>query len=40
MTEHGKTLSEMTLEEKNLVSHRGKALRNFKQKLLLNNRLD
>ncbi len=40
MAEHGKTLSEMTLEEKNLVSHRGKALRNFKQKLLLNNRLD
>ena len=40
MVEHGKTLSEMTLDEKNRVSHRGNALRNFKQKLLSGNRLD
>jgi XTP/dITP diphosphohydrolase len=40
MEEHGKTLSEMTLDEKNRVSHRGNALRNFKQKILSGNRMD
>ena len=40
MAEHGKTLSEMTLDEKNRVSHRGNALRNFKQKMLSGNRMD
>ena len=40
MPEYGKTLSEMTLDEKNNVSHRGNALRNFKQKLLSGNKLD
>ena len=40
MPEHGKTLSEMTLVEKNAVSHRGNALRSFKRKLLSNLSLD
>ena len=40
MPEHGKTLSEMTLAEKNAVSHRGNALRSFKQKILSDSSLD
>ena len=40
MPEHNKTLSEMTLAEKNSVSHRGNALRNLKQKMLTGDRLD
>ena len=39
LPEYGKTLAEMTLEEKNRVSHRGNALRNFKKKLLVSDRL-
>ena len=39
MPEHRKTLSEMTLEEKNNVSHRGNALRSFKQKFLSGHKL-
>ena len=31
-------ISKMTLDEKNRVSHRGNALRNFKQKLLSGNK--
>lgn len=34
----GKTLAEMTVEEKNRISHRGNALHVFKQKLLQENR--
>ena len=34
MADQGKTLSEMTLAEKNAVSHRGNALRNLRQKIL------
>ena len=34
VTEQGKTMAEMSLEEKNQISHRGNALRAFKEKLL------
>lgn len=40
MPDRGKTLSEMTLLEKNSVSHRGNALRSLKQKLLDTSRVD
>lgn len=38
MADQGKTLAEMSVEEKNRISHRGNALRDFKQKVLQANR--
>lgn len=40
MRGQGKTLAEMTVEEKNRISHRGNALKAFKQKMFQENRLD
>ena len=40
MASQGKTLAEMTIEEKNRISHRGNALNAFKQLMLQANRLD
>ena len=34
MPSQGKTLAEMTIEEKNRISHRGKALRLIKEELV------
>lgn len=39
MPEFQKTLAEMTVEEKNKISHRGNALKAFKQKLIQEKRL-
>ncbi|HWR30038.1 MAG TPA: XTP/dITP diphosphatase [Negativicutes bacterium] len=36
--DQGKTLAEMSVEEKNKISHRGNALKSFKNKLLQENR--
>ena len=40
MPDHEKTLAEMTVEEKNRISHRGNALKAFKRRLLQENRQD
>ncbi len=40
MASQGKTLAEMTIEEKNRISHRGNALKSFRQLVLQADRLD
>ena len=40
MPSQGKTMAEMTIEEKNRISHRGNALKSFRQLVLQADRLD